>query len=210
MLASSTGCLYLIVYAQMCSVIYSSADGELSLEAAIKKKTEEIRLAVSTLKRRLKGGDDSNPLSWIVLGKLACAPRPFRYHPLYGGSGNLLPTSATALIFDWVREIQGVGIKSVISLMHDRDWRCYASLDLHAASLHDFYERQGFEVAAVPYEDPHHKKSTLAEKTKTRLRVRQDALAAYDMLTKPVLVQCSAAWDRSPPVAAFICVMRGL
>jgi hypothetical protein len=103
-----------------------SADGELSLEDAIKKKTEEIRLAVSTLKRRLKVGDNSKPLAWIVLGKLTCAPRPLRYHPLYGGSGNLLPISATGLIFDWVREIQGARIKSVISLMHDRDWRCYA------------------------------------------------------------------------------------
>jgi hypothetical protein len=91
------------------------------LEAAIKKKTEEIRLAVTILKRSLKVGDDSNPLFWIVLGMLVCAPRPLRYHPLYGGSGNLLPTSATDLIFDWVREIQGAGIKSVISLMHDRD-----------------------------------------------------------------------------------------
>jgi hypothetical protein len=94
--------------------------------------------------------------------------------------------------------------------MHDRDWRCYASLDLRVASIHDFYEQQGFEVAAVPYEDPHRKKSIPAEKRKTLLRVRQDALAAYDMLSKPVLIQCSAAWDRSPPVAAFICVMREL
>ncbi len=180
------------------------------LEDAIEKKTEEIKRAVSTLKRRLRVGDNSKPLSWVVPGKLACAPRPLRYHPCYGGSGSLLPASATDLLFDWASEIQDEDIKSVISLMHDRDVRCYESLDLRAADIYNFYEQQGFEVAAIPYEDPHHKKSTPAEKRKTLLRIREEALAAYDRLSKPVLVQCSAAWDRSPPVAAFICVMRSL
>jgi hypothetical protein len=88
--------------------------------------------------------------------------------------------------------------------MHDRDIRCYQSLELHASDLLSFYEQQGLTVAHVPWEDPRHKKSTPEEKRETFLAVRSEALIAYDILPKPVLLQCSAGIDRSAPVAAFI------
>jgi protein-tyrosine phosphatase len=111
------------------------------------------------------------------------------------------------LVFQWAKDIREAGMKSIISLRHDRDLRCYTSLDLGAPNLFGFYEQQGFKVSPVPWEDPHHKKTTLGEKRKTLLRVRQDALIAYRELEKPVLVQCSAGIDRSSPVAAFIFAM---
>ena len=47
-----------------------------------------------------------------------------------------------------------------------------------------------------------------SEKRKTLLIIRQEALASYDILPKPVVVQCSAGIDRASPVAAFIWVKR--
>jgi len=40
------------------------------------------------------------------------------------------------------------------------------------------------------------------------LIVRKLALQAYDRLSKPVLVQCSAGMDRTAPVAAYLCVHK--
>src|SRR5882724_2328607 len=168
----------------------------------------EIKLAMNALGRRMENGDDSQILHWVIPETLACAHRPLRHHPRYGGSGNNLDWSATQLVKDWVTEIKICGIKSIISLMHDRDLRCYTSLDLNAADLLQFYSQEGLVVSHTAWEDPHHKKSSPSEKRKTYLRVREMSLAEYDILPKPTLIQCSAGIDRSSPVAAFIYVSR--
>jgi hypothetical protein len=170
--------------------------------------TEEIKRAMSALGKKLESGDSSQLLHWVMPGALACVHRPLRHHPLYGGSGNNLSPSAAILVKQWAIDVGKAGIRSIISLMHDRDLRCYLDLDLDDAGLLEFYRRQGFAVSHVPWEDPHHKKSTSEEKRATCYRVRQEALAAFDTLEKPVLIQCSAGIDRSAPVAAFICVMK--
>ena len=170
----------------------------------IENKTRDIRLEMSALGHRLEQGDSSQLLCWVIPGQLACAHRPLRHHPLYGGSKISLPPAATNLVRDWAKEIMASGIRSIISLMHDRDLACYASLDLGTTSLLHYYENLGLQIAHIPWEDPHHKKSTLAEKRRTYLRVREEALSAYERLPKPVLLQCSAGIDRSSPVAAFI------
>lgn len=178
------------------------------MEDAIDAKTIEIKLAMGALGRRMENGDDSQILYWVIPTNLACAHRPLRHHPCYGGSGNNLDSSATQLVKDWVTEIRLCGIKSIISLMHDRDLRCYTSLDLNTANILEFYKQEELVVSHIPWEDPHHKKSSFSEKRKTYLKVREEALAAYDALPKPTLIQCSAGIDRSSPVAAFIYVNR--
>jgi hypothetical protein len=171
-------------------------------------KTLDIKRAMSDLGRRLAKNDNSQLLHWVIPEKLACAHRPLRHHPLYGGSGKNLSLSATSLVFDWAEEVQIIGVRGIICLMHDRDLRYYGSLNLGTANLLEFYKKVGFEVSHIPWEDPHHKKSSGAEKEKSLLKVRELALAAYDDLPKPVLIQCSAGIDRSSPVAAFIWAKR--
>ncbi len=181
-----------------------------SLEVVIQGKTQEIKSAMRTLGRRLEAGDDSKVVQWVLADNLACAHRPLRHHPIWGGSGSILPPEATNLIFEWADRVRHEGIRSIISLMHDRDVRCYQQLNLRAASLLEFYSTQGFQVSHVPWEDPHHKKSSPYEKMERLIQVRKEALAAYCKLPKPVLVQCSAGIDRSSPVAAFILVKTGI
>lgn len=175
-----------------------------SFEKQIQCRTQEIQRAMSALGRRLEGGDNSELLHWVIPNKLACAHRPLRHDPLWGGSGGTLEPKATGLVFAWTEQVRDAGIRSIISLMHDGDFRYYLSLNLDAANLVEFYKQQGFQVSHIPWEDPHHKRSSQEQRRENLLKVREKALAEYHKLPKPVMVQCSAGIDRSSPVAAFI------
>jgi hypothetical protein len=54
------------------------------------------------------------------------------------------------------------GIASIISFMHDRDRGCYEELDLKANDINEFLEAQGFNVARIPWKDPHYSRSDTA------------------------------------------------
>jgi hypothetical protein len=73
----------------------------------------------------------------------------------------------------------------------------------------EFLAREGFEIRHIPWEDPLHSKTTAAAKRAKLEQIREQALSAYDTLSKPVLLQCSAGIDRSAPVAAYIWSYRG-
>jgi hypothetical protein len=178
-------------------------------EAAVEAKRTNIRDAMRRLGDRIASGDDSELLYWVIDGALACAHRPLRYHPRYAGSRVRLPAEALALVDEWAVRLGAAGIRSILSLMHDGDLACYGGLDLQADDLIGYFSSQGFAVAHHPYEDPAHKRSTPAERRATLLKIRPQALASFDELPKPVLIQCSAGQDRSAPVAAFIAVLRG-
>jgi hypothetical protein len=162
---------------------------------------------------RLESGDDRELLVWVIPNVLACAHRPLRHHPLYGGSGQPIPAAVKPLILDWIEQIRAEGIASVISFMHDQDLPCYNDIDFDGVNLNEFLERYGFCVAAIPWEDPHHKGTDPLTKRKTLERCRVAALEAFDRIPKPVLLQCSAGIDRSAPVGAHIwwkrCVALG-
>jgi hypothetical protein len=171
-------------------------------------KRLEVIVKMRALKSRLEAGDDSNLLVWVIPQNLASAQRPLRHHPLYAGSGVVIPVQATSLLFDWAAKIQSAGIASIISFMHGRDRRCYSELDLKAEDINEFFETQGFKVARIPWEDPHHSKSDPTTMRKRLEQCRVKALKAFDELPKPVLLQCSSAIDRSAPVAAYIWQQR--
>ncbi len=167
-------------------------------------KRIEIVIAMKALKTKLETGDDSQLLVWVLRDRLACAQRPLRHHPRYSGSGVVLPATLTPLVFDWVAKIRAAGIVSVISFMHDRDRACYAELDLGSEDVLSFYESQGLAVVRLPWEDPHHSRADKMVKQRALDDSRARALRAFDELSKPVLLQCSAGIDRSAPVAAYI------
>lgn len=179
------------------------------MEERVDVKTEEIRSALRRMAKRMKLGDDSQILHWVIPGELACGQRPLRHHALYGGSGKNIEPAAAPLVKKWAAHLQLLGIRSIISLMHARDLSYYERLDLGASTLLDFYKAQGFEVVHLPWEDPHHSKTSPDEVHKTLVAIRKEALQAYNRLPKPVLVQCSAGIDRTAPVAAYISMLSG-
>jgi hypothetical protein len=168
----------------------------------------EIIKKLKVLKSRLESGDDSEVLVWVLSDRLATAQRPLRHHPLYAGSGAVIPAEATSLVIEWAASIRANGIASIISFMHDRDLNCYSELDLGATDINEFYELQGFKVQRIPWEDPHHSKTDPQTKRRKLEECRVEALKAFDLLPKPVLLQCSSGIDRSAPVAAWIWQQR--
>ena len=159
---------------------------------------------MKALRRKLEAGDDSEVLAWVIPRALACAHRPLRHHPLYGGSGLPIPREAHPLILDWVEQVRMESIASIITFMHDRDLLCYQQIDLGGLTFPAFLEHEGFTVWRLPWEDPAHSKTDPAAKRAKLERIREEALEAYDQLPRPVLLQCSAGIDRSAPVAAYI------
>jgi hypothetical protein len=175
------------------------------MEAEINDKKLEIIWQIRKRGRELENHYKHNEklLVWVIEEKLACAHRPLRYHPLYGGSGKNISRDATPDVKDWAETISILGIKSIICLMHQKDIDYYKDLDLDAPNLIEFYKRF-FEVRHIPWEDPHHSKTDKNVIEKKLKQVRQDALRAYEELPKPVLIHCSAGEQRSAPVAAYI------
>jgi protein-tyrosine phosphatase len=180
------------------------------MEAEVKNKEHEIACQIRKRGRDLENNykHDENLLVWVIWKDLSCAHRPLRYHPLYGGSGKNLSVDATPYVIDWAETIFLLGIKSIICLMHQKDIDYYKALDLDAPNLIEFYKKF-FEVQHIPWEDPQHSKTNKNLIGKKLKQVRQDALRAYNVLQKPVLIHCSAGVDRSAPVAAYIWWYKG-
>jgi hypothetical protein len=179
------------------------------MEETLRNKANEIRSALHHLGEKLESGDDSSIIVWVIAGKLACAHRPLRHHPNFGGSGKDLPPAARGQVFAWARRLRDSGIKGIISLMHPKELRHYEAVDLGATDLIAFYEKEGFRVCHIPWEDPAHRLPSQRLSFQEELaRVRVESLTAFDKLPKPVLLHCSAGIDRSAPVAAFIFLHR--
>ena len=173
-------------------------------EQAVDEKRLEIAQQMANLGRKLEAGVDSELLLWVIRDKLACAHRPLRHHPAYGGSGASIPSSAKPLVVDWIDWLSLNEIASIISFMHERDLKSYRDIDFDGATLTTVLELRGFEVCPLPWEDPHHKKTDPAVKQAKVKEMRVKALHAFDHMPKPVVLVCSAGIDRSAPVAAFI------
>ncbi|GEM_PF-856324 len=176
---------------------------------AVIAKSYDISTALSILGARMRSGDDSLLLAWVISGQLACAHSPLRHHPEFGGSGKDLPKSATPEVVRWAKRIKESGIRSIICLMHPEEMQHYDALDLGAENLIEFYRQSGFEVCHIPWEDPEHWPDSEKVSFQEELaRVRVEALNAFDSLPKPVLIDCSAAIDRTSHIAAYIAHLR--
>src|SRR5258707_10031789 len=110
---------------------------------------------MKALRRKVEAGDDSEVLAWVIPRALACAHRPLRHHPLYGGSGLPIPREAHPLILDWVEQVRMESIASIITFMHDRDLLCYQQIDLGGLTFRNLSIRTRqwvpeFTVVAAP------------------------------------------------------------
>ena len=180
---------------------HDQAGGE---EPIISAKEDDIWHALAKLARKQEEGHSSELIHWVVPNELACCHRPLRFHPLYGGSGKIIPREASCLVEEWAQRVRRAGIQSIIPLLHSRELRYYHQLDLGADNLIAFYQLKGFVVAHLPWDDPAHSGMTDDYFQQKLKAIRSEALAAFERLPKPVLVHCSAGIDRTPPVAAYI------
>jgi hypothetical protein len=170
-----------------------------------KKFVGPIRDQMWALRRRLSVDPDADPLAWVITNQLACSQRPLRDHPLFRDQ-KPLPQEAGPYVVKWVERVRELGIQSVICLMHSKELRYYDGLTGLEDGLLDLYRKVGFRVRHLQWADPAHAKTEDA-RTALRARVEEIKVRAYEaflQLPKPVLIHCSAAIDRSTPVAAYI------
>ncbi len=182
---------------------------------SLTKPTTAIRVELCRIRGQIKAGNDSEILIWLLNGNLACSQRPLRDHPDYGVHLSdcqcgccrpPLPPKARSLVVDWVERVKSSGIRSIVSLLEEKQHEKYyirGGLDLHPEGLYGYYRSQGFEFCAIPIADsPRSLKSNMGRV------LEEKVLEAFDQMPKPVLLHCSAGIDRTSPVAAYIVSKR--
>ena len=170
-----------------------------------KRLEKDTRERLRALRSAIRSGDDSQLVIWVLEGQLACAQRPLRDHPKFGGRAPLAPEAKTE-VEEWVARIVALGFRGLICLSHSKELCYYDALKLHPNGLLGFCEAAGLQVRHLPWLDPAHAPN--AEERKRRLaqvhHIKLQAKLAFDAMAKPLVLFCSAGIDRSPPVAAFI------
>jgi protein tyrosine phosphatase (PTP) superfamily phosphohydrolase (DUF442 family) len=125
--------------------------------------------------------------AWIRDGELAISPRP-GYRP---GAEFRVPRDTVDV---WVAEMQAAGIASIICLLAGDQLPLYE----HAlpGGLIEHYRSAGFDVAHIPTADGQREPFTPEQ--------LEAAWTAYQRLPKPVLVHCSAGFDRTGRVIEYV------
>jgi hypothetical protein len=157
-----------------------------------------IRSELERIRAQISQGDESDIWVWGIDHRLACSQRPLRDHPKFGGKKPLpLPSEAKPLVEAWVDRIIQGGFRSVISLLELAQLERHyvrGGINLHPEGLLGYYRHCGLEVESIPctdYQPP-------SDPEKIRI------LKAFQRLPKPTLLHCSAAIDRTSPVAAYL------
>ena len=125
--------------------------------------------------------------TWIVDGALAISPRP-GYQP---GAEYLVPRP---VIDAWVNDMREAGIASIICLLAGDQLPLYNRALPEGLVQH--YAGCGFAVAHIPAADGQPEPFTAEQ--------LDAAWSAYSRLPKPVLVHCSAGFDRTGRVVEHI------
>ena len=163
----------------------------------MKAPTEKrIRSELTRIREKLKAGDDSEIVYWVVPNVLGCSQRPLRDLPPFGGRSPL-PAAARPLVVLWVDRIEEMGFRSIICLLEDAQLDRYyirGGIDLHEGGLLGYYASRGFDV----------RHRSLTDYQRPSQIAIEEVFGWFKEMEKPVLIHCSASIDRTTPVAGFI------
>lgn len=147
----------------------------------------------------------SSPVLWVLDGKLACSPRPLRYHPQFGGRVSLIPAEATGALSEWLQSVRQEGIGTIACLATPGELKRYAAVVGPDADLISFYRSRGIVVHHHAVEDPAHApleaRSGILEQLE---QLKPVVLDEYRQRVGAFLLHCSGGMDRSAPIAAFV------
>jgi hypothetical protein len=152
----------------------------------------------------------ANPLLWVVDKRLACAPRPLRYHQRFGGRVSLFPPEAAPALREWLESLKTHGIGTIVVLATPGEIKRYSSVVAPLPDLLSLYRSFGFLVHHHPVEDPFHAlRSAQAGILDQMEALKPIILAEYEERTGGMLLHCSGGMDRSAPIAAFVASATG-
>ena len=123
--------------------------------------------------------DEIYAAEWVTPGVLARSQRP----------GYPVDRPDAGSVEAWARKARDMGVRSILCILDEPQLAHYDALGLDGGGLLDFYRAQGFEVRHVAADD--HKRPPLSE------RELEQVWDAFQSLSGPVLVHCSAGRDRT-------------
>ena len=147
----------------------------------------------------------AQPALWVVESKLACSPRPLRYHPSFGGRIPSVPAVARPALVAWLDALKSVGIGTIVVLATPGEIKRYASVVAPNSDLVSFYQSQGFVVHHHPIEDPAHAPIAAQAGILNQLQdLKPVILHEFTARVGAMLVHCSGGMDRTSPIGAYI------
>jgi predicted protein tyrosine phosphatase len=173
---------------------------------------EAKRREVDAIERRLRdemssalhAGDPLPRLGWAIPGRLAISQRPLRAHPMYGGSRRDYPPEARPDIDAWIDDVLRQSVRSVIVLTSNKELQHYAAALPGDGGLLSAYRDAGLDVHHLPADDPAHDLTARAAFDAAVDELSTVVAELFGTLPVPALLHCSAAIDRSLPVAARV------
>lgn len=146
---------------------------------------------------------DAPTLVWAIPNQLAITQRPLRVHPRYCGSGHGYPPEARTALEEWTTRLRKKGVRSVVVLTSYKELQYYDAATKCEGGLLRFHDRRGLAVAHFPADDPAHGSAAAFCPDEIAAKV----VKKLPELPCPVVLHCSAAIDRSPPVAARVSLL---
>ena len=128
---------------------------------------------------------------WVVPGVLARSQRP----------GYPVDRPAPGSVAAWTERVREMGIQAILCILDEPQLAHYDKLGLDGGGLLGFYRSQGFAVSHVAADD--HKRPPLS---KAEL---DQVWHAFQQLSPPVLVHCSAGRDRTGAALQHILARLG-
>jgi|SRR5215472_9166204 len=147
----------------------------------------------------------ANPLLWILDNSLACAPRPLRYHPAFGGRVALIAPEAAPVLREWLAALRAHGIGTIVALATPGELKRYSAVVSPEPDLLSLYRSFGFLVHHHPIDDPAHVPASARVGILQQIEALKPVVfAEYQKRVGGLLISCSGGMDRSAPVAASV------
>lgn len=145
------------------------------------------------------------PVFWVLDGSLACAPRPLRYHPTFGGRVPLMAAEAAPALREWLESVKRDGIRTIVVLATPGEMKRYSSVVSPEPDLLSLYRSFGLRVHAHPIEDPAHARVSARVGILRQMEALKPVVfVEYEKRAGGMLISCSGGMDRSAPIAAFV------
>lgn len=189
------------VVSQFSQADLVGAEAERSRRRFIKDATNRIR---ETTELALHDPELSPVLAWAVPGVLAVTQRPLRVHRQFGGRGYEYPSEARPAIEEWISLLLDQRIQSVVVLTSNKELAHYDAPTAVDGGLLALYEHRGLRVVHRPADDPAHDVTARGTFDAAVDGIALEVAEALLQVPLPAVIHCSAAIDRSPPVAARV------